>query len=139
MGFHLALLLHRTRRTLYPGHLGGPTRTKTIQEAVLQVVELARFSNPANDMQTRYETELQMFRDGTELGCQVLFSGTGAEGDGGVDAGANSSNSKTKRGKRFKPVSVIPGSSGCVFWSCPIVAVYPQLESLERLDGAAKH
>ena len=48
-------------------------------------------------MQTRYETELQMFRDGTELGCQVLFSGgTGAEGDGGVGAGANFSNNKTK-------------------------------------------
>lgn len=68
-----------------PGTWADLRETKAIQEAVIAGGGTGALFQSANDMQTRYETELQMFRDGTELGCQVLFSGgTGAQGDGGV-------------------------------------------------------
>ena len=59
--------------------------TKAIQEAIVAGGGHGALFQSANDMQTRFETELQMFRDATDIGCQVLFSGgTGAAGDGGV-------------------------------------------------------
>ena len=68
-----------------PGTWADLRETKAIQEAVIAGGGIGAVFQSANDMQTRYETELQMFRDATDLGCQVLFSGgTGAEGDGGV-------------------------------------------------------
>ena len=68
-----------------PGTWADLRETKAIQEAIVAGGGHGALFQSANDMQTRFETELQMFRDATDLGCQVLFSGgTGAEGDGGV-------------------------------------------------------
>ena len=68
-----------------PGTWADLRETKAIQEAVIAGGGQGAVFQSANDMATRYETELQMFRDGMDLGCQVLFSGgTGAQGDGGV-------------------------------------------------------
>ena len=80
-----------------PGTWADLRETKAIQEAIIAGGGQGALFQSANDMQTRYETELQMFRDATELGCQVLFSGgTGPQGDGGVTAaGASSSRNKT--------------------------------------------
>lgn len=68
-----------------PGTWADLRETKAIQEAIVAGGGLGALFQSANDMQTRFETELQMFRDATDLGCQVLFSGgAGAAGDGGV-------------------------------------------------------
>jgi N-acyl-D-amino-acid deacylase len=68
-----------------PGTWADLRETKAIQEAIVAGGGHGALFQSANDMQTRFETELQMFRDATDLGCQVLFSGgAGAAGDGGV-------------------------------------------------------
>lgn len=68
-----------------PGTWADLRETKAIQEAIVAGGGHGALFQSANDMQTRFETELQMFRDATDIGCQVLFSGgTGAAGDGGV-------------------------------------------------------
>lgn len=68
-----------------PGTWADLRETKAIQEAVVQGGGTGALFQSANDFQTRYDTELQMFQDGVDLGCQVLFSGgAGAKGDGGV-------------------------------------------------------
>ena len=80
-----------------PGTWADLRETKAIQEAVIAGGGIGAVFQSANDMQTRYETELQMFRDATDLGCQVLFSGgTGAEGDGGVARWVSFLRAKTK-------------------------------------------
>lgn len=69
-----------------PGTWADLRETKAIQQAIVDGGGVGAMFQSANDMQTRYETELQMFRDATDLGCQVLFSGgTGPQGDGGVE------------------------------------------------------
>ena len=68
-----------------PGTWADLRETKAIQEAVIAGGGIGSMFQSANDMATRFETELEMFRDGMNLGCQVLFSGgTGPQGDGGV-------------------------------------------------------
>ena len=68
-----------------PGTWADLRETRAIQEAIVAGGGHGALFQSANDMQTRFETELQMFRDATDIGCQVLFSGgTGAAGDGGV-------------------------------------------------------
>jgi N-acyl-D-aspartate/D-glutamate deacylase len=68
-----------------PGTWADLRETKAIQKAIVAGGGHGALFQSANDMQTRFETELEMFRDATDLGCQVLFSGgTGAQGDGGV-------------------------------------------------------
>ena len=58
-----------------PGTWADLRETKAIQEAIVAGGGHGALFQSANDMQTRFETELQMFRDATDLGCQVLFSG----------------------------------------------------------------
>ena len=68
-----------------PGTWADLRETKAIQEAVIAGGGVGAMFQSANDMATRFETELEMFRDAMDMGCQVLFSGgTGAQGDGGV-------------------------------------------------------
>ena len=66
---------YRSRRQMHTRHLGRPEETKAIQRAIVAGGGHGAVFQSANDMQTRFETELEMFRDATDLGCQVLFSG----------------------------------------------------------------
>jgi N-acyl-D-aspartate/D-glutamate deacylase len=68
-----------------PGTWADLRETKAIQRAIVDGGGAGAMFQTVNDMQTRSENELQMMRDATELGCQVLFSGgTSPQGDGGV-------------------------------------------------------
>ena len=91
-----------------PGTWADLRETKTIQEAVIAGGGIGAVFQSANDMQTRYETELQMFRDGTELGCQVCSPAALAQkATAALDAGANFSSNKTKAVSVWR-VSAIP-------------------------------
>ncbi len=88
-----------------PGTWADLRETKAIQEAVVAGGGRGALFQSANDMATRYETELQMFRDGMEAGCQVLFSGgTGAEGDGGVGRWSEFLDAGNQDGKRITSI-----------------------------------
>lgn len=68
-----------------PGTWADLRETQAIQQAVVEAGGQGAVFQSANDFATRRETEMQMFEQGTELGCQVIFSGgAGANGDGGV-------------------------------------------------------
>ena len=68
-----------------PGTWADLRETEAIQRAVVEGGGAGALFQSANDFATRRDIELQMFAQGTELGCTVLFSGgAGAEGDGGV-------------------------------------------------------
>ena len=88
-----------------PGTWADLRETKAIQEAIIAGGGQGALFQSANDMQTRYETELQMFRDATELGCQVLFSGgTGPQGDGGVTRWSKFFEEQNSGGKRLASI-----------------------------------
>ena len=88
-----------------PGTWADLRETKAIQEAIITGGGQGALFQSANDMQTRYETELQMFRDATELGCQVLFSGgTGPQGDGGVTRWSKFFEEQNSGGKRLASI-----------------------------------
>ena len=85
-----------------PGTWADLRETKAIQEAVIAGGGIGSMFQSANDMATRFETELEMFRDGMNLGCQVLFSGgTGPQGDGGVGRWAEFLDAGNQNGKRI--------------------------------------
>ena len=68
-----------------PGTWADLRETKAIQEAVIRAGGTGGIFQSANDFQTRFETEIEMFEQGAELGCQIIFSGgAGPQGDGGV-------------------------------------------------------
>jgi N-acyl-D-aspartate/D-glutamate deacylase len=88
-----------------PGTWADLRETKAIQEAVVAGGGRGSLFQSANDMATRYETELQMFRDGMDLGCQVLFSGgTGSEGDGGVGRWSEFLDAGNQDGRRITSI-----------------------------------
>lgn len=85
-----------------PGTWADLRETKAIQQAIVDGGGVGAMFQSANDMQTRYETELQMFRDATDVGCQVLFSGgTGPQGDGGVERWNQFFEEQNEGGKRL--------------------------------------
>ena len=68
-----------------PGTWADLRETRAIQEAVIRTGGEGAIFQSANDFQTRFETEVEMFEQGAELGCQIIFSGgASAKGDGGV-------------------------------------------------------
>lgn len=68
-----------------PGTWADLRETGAIQKAVVDAGGIGALFQSANDFDTRREIEMQMFEQGTEFGCQVMFSGgTGSKGDGGV-------------------------------------------------------
>lgn len=68
-----------------PGTWADLRETTAIQQAIIDGGGLGAVFQSANDFQTRRDTELAMFEKGTELGCQVIYSGgAGRKGDGGV-------------------------------------------------------
>lgn len=68
-----------------PGTWADLRETTAIQQAIIDGGGLGAVFQSANDFQTRRDTELAMFEKGTELGCQVIYSGgAGPKGDGGV-------------------------------------------------------
>ena len=88
-----------------PGTWADLRETKAIQEAVVAGGGVGAVYQSANDMATRYQTELQMFRDGMDAGCQVLFSGgTGGEGDGGVGRWQEFFEAGNQGGKRIASI-----------------------------------
>ena len=85
-----------------PGTWADLRETKAIQQAIVDGGGVGAMFQSANDMQTRYETELQMFRDATDVGCQVLFSGgAGPQGDGGVERWNQFFEEQNEGGKRL--------------------------------------
>ena len=88
-----------------PGTWADLRETKAMQEAVVEAGGTGGLYQSANDMATRFETELQMFRDGTEVGCQVLFSGgAGPQGDGGVSRWRDFMGEQNEDGRRLASI-----------------------------------
>ena len=88
-----------------PGTWADLRETKAMQEAVVEAGGPGGLYQSANDMATRFETELQMFRDGTEVGCQVLFSGgAGPQGDGGVSRWRDFMGEQNEGGRRLASI-----------------------------------
>ena len=88
-----------------PGTWADLRETKAIQEAIIAGGGTGALFQSANDMQTRFEIEKQMFEQGTELGCQVLFSGgTGSDGDGGVSHWGEFFERQNEGGKRLASI-----------------------------------
>ena len=56
-----------------PGTWADLRETKAIQEAVIRAGGTGGIFQSANDFQTRFETEVEMFEQGAELGCQIIF------------------------------------------------------------------
>ncbi len=68
-----------------PGTWADLRETEAIQKAVVEAGGKGALFQSANDFQTRFDTELKMFEQGTQAGCHVMFSGgAGQKGDGGV-------------------------------------------------------
>ena len=106
-----------------PGTWADLRETKAIQEAVVAGGGIGAVYQSANDMATRYKTELQMFRDGMEAGCQVLFSGgTGGEGDGGVGHWQEFFEAEPGRQTHCQYLPHAP--QWCILWSGTAVAVH---------------
>ena len=88
-----------------PGTWADLRETKAMQEAVVEAGGTGGLYQSANDMATRFETELQMFRDGTEVGGQVLFSGgAGPQGDGGVSRWRDFMGEQNEGGRRLASI-----------------------------------
>ena len=88
-----------------PGTWADLRETQAIQKAVIEGGGTGALFQSANDMATRFETEKEMFRQGAELGCQVLFSGgTGPNGDGGVSHWRNFFEEQNQGGKRLASI-----------------------------------
>ena len=84
-----------------PGTWADLRETGAIQQAVIEAGGVGALFQSANDFQTRMDTELKMFEQGAELGCQILFSGgTGSTGDGGVSRWRDFFNQHNQGGKR---------------------------------------
>ena len=60
---------------LTPGTFADLHETAAIQRAVVEGGGSGGLFQSANDFAKRFDTELQMFEQGAELGCQVVFSG----------------------------------------------------------------
>ena len=87
----------------------------------------------ANDMATRFETELQMFRDGMDLGCQVLFSGgTGPQETVVLVAGRNS---WRPRSERQRIASILPERR---LFSLAQLSPFTRRQCMARVDGLAR-
>jgi N-acyl-D-aspartate/D-glutamate deacylase len=70
---------------LTPGTFADLRETFAIQRAVVEGGGIGGIFQSASDFAKRFETELEMFRQGAEAGCHVLFSGgAGRSPDGGV-------------------------------------------------------
>ena len=88
-----------------PGTWADLRETQAIQQAIVEGGGTGSLFQSANDMATRFETEKEMFRQGTELGCQVLFSGgTGPQGDGGVSHWQKFFEEQNQGGKRLASI-----------------------------------
>jgi N-acyl-D-aspartate/D-glutamate deacylase len=85
-----------------PGTWADLRETSAIQRAVVEAGGVGALFQSANDFDTRREIEMQMFEQGTEQGCQVMFSGgTGSKGDGGVSRWAEFFEKQNQDGKRL--------------------------------------
>mgnify|MGYP006075568389 FL=1 len=88
-----------------PGTWADLRETGAIQQGVIEAGGVGALFQSANDFQTRYETELKMFEQGAEAGCQILFSGgTGPQGDGGVSRWREFFHQHNQGGKRVSGV-----------------------------------
>jgi len=88
-----------------PGTWADLRETGAIQQGVIEAGGVGALFQSANDFQTRYETELKMFEQGAEAGCQILFSGgTGPQGDGGVSRWRDFFHQHNQGGKRVSGV-----------------------------------
>ena len=71
---------------LTPGTFADLNETLAIQRAVVQGGGAGGLYQAAPDFSKRFDTELRMFEQGAEAGCQVIFSaGAGNIKDGGVN------------------------------------------------------
>ena len=87
---------------LTPGTWADLRETSAIQKAVVEGGGVGGLYQSANDFRTRAETERQMFRDGVEAGCHVMFSGgAGPDGDGGVSRWAEFFEEHNQKGRKL--------------------------------------
>jgi len=88
-----------------PGTWADLRETQAIQKAAVEAGGIGTLFQSANDFDTRRPIEMQMFEQGTELGCQVMFSGgTGSKGDGGVGRWQEFFEKQNEDGKRLVSV-----------------------------------
>ena len=84
-----------------PGTWADLRETRAIQEAVIRAGGTGAIFQSANDFQTRFDTEIEMFEQGADLGCQVIFSGGASpQGDGGVSRWADFFAKQDAKGRR---------------------------------------
>ena len=70
---------------LTPGTWADLRETEAIQRAVVDGGGRGAMFQVAPDMQSRFRGEIEMFEQGAEIGCHVMYSGgAGPDGDGGV-------------------------------------------------------
>jgi N-acyl-D-amino-acid deacylase len=62
-----------------PGTFSDEKEMTAIQRAIVEGGGKGALFQVAPDMQSRFDVELDMFRTGAEIGCQVLFSGGGGK------------------------------------------------------------
>jgi N-acyl-D-amino-acid deacylase len=62
-----------------PGTFADAKEMTAIQRAIVEGGGKGAMFQVAPDLQSRFDVELDMFRTGAEIGCQVLFSGGGAK------------------------------------------------------------
>jgi len=62
-----------------PGTFADEKEMTAIQRAIVEGGGKGALFQVAPDLQSRFDVELDMFRTGAEIGCQVLFSGGGAK------------------------------------------------------------
>ncbi len=88
-----------------PGTWADLRETGAIQQAVVEAGGVGALFQSANDFQTRFDTELKMFEQGAEAGCQILFSGgAGQERDGGVSRWRDFFHQQNQGGKRVSGI-----------------------------------
>lgn len=90
---------------LTPGTFADMRETQAIQRAVVDGGGIGGLFQSASDFQKRFDTELRMFEQGAEAGCQVIYSGgAGRSVDGGVDNMARFLERNNAAGKRITTI-----------------------------------
>ncbi len=90
---------------LTPGTWADLRETQAIQQAVIDGAGVGGLFQVAPDMQSRRNVELEMFSQGAELGCHVMYSGgAGRKGDGGVSQTAEFLARNNEGGRRVTAI-----------------------------------
>ena len=90
---------------LTPGTWADLRETQAIQQAVVEGGGRGALFQVAPDMQSRMRTEIEMFDQGAEIGCHVMYSGgAGPQGDGGVSRTAEFLQRNNENGRKMTSI-----------------------------------